>query len=122
MESIATVPIAAVISSIGQFVDVLGVLLITTAVVYATWHFVLGKSEPNTSRYKVYRQTLGKGILLGLEILVAGDIIRTVAVAPTMRTVLVLAVIVAIRTFLSISLEVELNGRLPWSAPKAETD
>jgi uncharacterized membrane protein len=64
--------------------------------------------------YKFLRQELGKAILLGLEILVAGDIIGTVVTEPTMGRVLVLAVIVLIRTFLSLSLEVELEGRFPW--------
>jgi uncharacterized membrane protein len=62
---------------------------------------------------------LGKGILLGLEILVAGDIIATVVTEPTIRSVISLAIIVVIRTFLSISIEVEIEGRFPWQKPKA---
>ena len=58
-------------------------------------------------------------ILLGLELLVAGDIIRTVAIDPTFTSVGVLAVIVAVRTFLSWSLEVELQGRWPWQGGEA---
>ena len=61
-----------------------------------------------------FRKTLGRSILTGLELLVAGDIIRTVSVEPTMDSVLVLGLIVIIRTFLSMSLEVEINGRWPW--------
>ena len=64
------------------------------------------------------RQRLGQGILLGLEFLVASDIIYTVAVELTFETVGVLAVIVLIRTFLSFTLEVELNGRWPWQRAK----
>jgi len=64
--------------------------------------------------YREYRQQLGRAILLGLEFLVAGDIINTVAVDPSFRSVGVLAGIVAIRTFLSFSLEVEIEGRWPW--------
>ena len=60
------------------------------------------------------RQRLGRAIILGLELLVAADILRTVSVAPTLRQVVVLGMIVAIRTFLSFSLEVELKGRWPW--------
>jgi len=52
--------------------------------------------------------------LLGLEFLIAGDIIRTVVVAPTVQNVLVLGLIVLIRTFLSLSLQLEIEGRLPW--------
>ena len=61
-----------------------------------------------------FRQRLGRGILLGLEFLVAADIIHTVAVELTLKTVGVLAIIVLIRTFLSFTLEVELTGRWPW--------
>jgi uncharacterized membrane protein len=64
--------------------------------------------------YRAYRQLLGRSILLGLELLVAADIIRTVAVTPTYESVGVLAIIVLIRTFLSFSLELEITGRWPW--------
>lgn len=64
--------------------------------------------------YRMMRQTFGGVILLGLEILVAGDLIRTVAVEPTLDNVLVLGLIVLIRTFLSFSLEIEINGVPPW--------
>ena len=70
-------------------------------------------SEP-LSVYRSYRQLLGRSILLGLELLVAADIIRTVAVTPTFESVGVLAIIVLIRTFLSFSLELEITGRWPW--------
>jgi uncharacterized membrane protein len=60
------------------------------------------------------RSSLGRAILLGLEFLVAADIINTVAVEPTLTSVAVLAGIVAIRTFLSFSLDTEIEGRLPW--------
>jgi uncharacterized membrane protein len=65
--------------------------------------------------YRLYRQRLGQAILLGLELLVAADIINTVGVDPTLRTVAVLAGVVLIRTFLSFSLEVEIEGRWPWN-------
>ena len=64
--------------------------------------------------YHGFRADLARGILLGLELLVIGDIILTVAVEATVERVVVLAVIVAIRTFLSFSLEVEVNGHWPW--------
>jgi Protein of unknown function (DUF1622) len=66
------------------------------------------------STYRQLRLSIGRGILLGLELLVAGDIIRTVAIAPRFTSIGVVALIVAIRTFLSFSLEVELTGRWPW--------
>ena len=61
-----------------------------------------------------FRSSLGNSILLGLEFLVAADIINTVAIEPTLRSLAVLAGIVLIRTFLSFSLEVEIEGRWPW--------
>jgi uncharacterized membrane protein len=67
-----------------------------------------------TQAYRSLRNHLGAAILLGLELLVAADIIRTVAEAPTLRHVVVLGLIVLIRTFLSFTLEVELEGRWPW--------
>lgn len=66
-----------------------------------------------------YRQSLGRAILLGLEFLVAGDIIRTVVVTPTVTNVAVLALIVLVRTFLSMALELELEGRWPWQRAAA---
>ena len=74
----------------------------------------LRAGESPSENYREYRQGVGKAILLGLEFLVAADIIRTVAVSPTFRSAGVLAVIVLIRTFLSMSLQVELEGRFPW--------
>jgi len=64
--------------------------------------------------YRVLRESLGGVILLGLEILVAADLVRTVAVSPTLANVLVLGIIVLIRTVLSFSLEVEIEGVAPW--------
>ena len=66
------------------------------------------------TRYERYRRDVGRAILLGLEFLVAADIVRTVAFTPSMESVLVLALIVAIRTFLSWSLALELDGHWPW--------
>lgn len=64
--------------------------------------------------YQVLRESFGGVILLGLEILVAADLIRTVAVAPTLENVAILGLIVLIRTFLSFSLEIEIEGVVPW--------
>src|SRR5690606_26358511 len=74
--------------------------------------------------YVPFRRSLGRSILLGLELLVAADIIKTVALTPTLESVAVLGGIVLIRTFLSFSLELEVSGRWPWQkAPKdAEAD
>ena len=100
----------------GQVADVAGVLVLLLGAVLVSALFVvdLARHEPSDSAFLQYRHRLGRAILLGLELLVAADIIRTVAIEPTFRNVGVLAAIVAIRTFLSFSLELEINGRWPW--------
>lgn len=75
---------------------------------------VYSKTKDGKRAYKTMRQSFGGAILLGLEILVAGDLIRTVAVYPTIENVGVLAIIVLIRTVLSFSLEIEIDGVPPW--------
>ena len=70
--------------------------------------------------YRLLRATFGRAILFGLEFLVAADIIRTVAVTPTIQSLSVLAFIILIRTFLSFSLKAEIEGRLAWLPPRLE--
>ncbi len=103
------------IETVGSLLDALGVALIALGLVYALSRFLVGLNLPDA--YKVLRQNIGRAILLGLEVLVAADIIRTVAVTPTAESVAILGGIVLIRTFLSISLQVELDGRWPWQRP-----
>lgn len=97
-------------------VDGAGVAVIVVGIVVATWRALFAAPPDGLDRYSAYRQRLGRAILLGLELLVAGDIIKTVAVAPTLQNMAVLGAIVLIRTFLSFSLELEINGRWPWQA------
>jgi len=99
---------------IGRSVDALGVLIIVIGAVVATGRFLASQRADFGSAYRSYRQGLGRAILLGLEFLIAGDIIRTVVVAPTLENVLILALIVVIRTFLSMALQLEVEGRWPW--------
>jgi uncharacterized membrane protein len=106
------------IDTVGKCVDVAGVATIAVGVVAAAV-MSAGHEVGGASRYRLLRQRMGRAILLGLELLVAADIIRTVAVTPTLESVGVLAIIVAIRTFLSLSLEVELEGRWPWASARA---
>ncbi|GIL06667.1 DUF1622 domain-containing protein [Betaproteobacteria bacterium PRO7] len=98
----------------GTAAEVAGVALIIGGLVVASARYLLPRAGERASRLQRYRQDLGRAILLGLEVLVAADIVRTVAFTPTMESVQVLAVIVAIRTFLSWSLALELEGRWPW--------
>nr|WP_284048068.1 DUF1622 domain-containing protein [Marinobacter sp. ATCH36] len=72
------------------------------------------KKEDKDSVFQELRQSLGRGILVGLEFLIASDIIYTVAVELTFETIGVLAIVVLIRTFLSFTLEVEMYGKWPW--------
>ena len=74
--------------------------------------------EHGRAVYRELRQNLGRAILLGLELLVAADIVRSIARTPTLTDVAILGAIVVIRTFLSFTLEVELEGRWPWQAPR----
>lgn len=99
---------------IGTAVDAVGVLVIVIGALISTHRFLFRRQEGPADSYRLYRQELGRAILLGLEFLVAGDIIRTVAVAPTLENVLILGLIVLIRTFLSIALQLEVDGRWPW--------
>ena len=101
--------VAVVIEVVGIFVIVAGAVIAT--VVFFRQYLT---SYAFKSSFHNYRTHLGRGILLGLEFLVAADIIGTVAVQPTFRNLGVLALIVVIRTFLSFSLEVEIEGRWPW--------
>lgn len=102
-----------IVETIGLAIDGTGVLVIVLGLVTAAYRFILS-SQKTADPYRRLRQDIGRGILLGLEFLVAADIIRTVAVTPTMQGVLVLGLIVLIRTFLSMALQVELEGQWPW--------
>lgn len=104
------------IELVGKAVDVAGVAVIVAGILIASVIFAVrgARSSFSADVYRGYRQGIGRAILLGLELLVAADIIRTVAVSPTFRSVGVLAIIVLVRTFLSFTLEVELGGRWPW--------
>lgn len=105
-----------IVDGIGTLLDLVGVLVIAVGVVVASAVFVFRcwRTRRPVDAYRPYRQGIGRAILLGLELLVGGDIIRTVAVSPTFHSVGVLALIVGVRTFLSFSLEVEIEGRWPW--------
>jgi uncharacterized membrane protein len=109
------------IETVGKVMDAAGVAVIAAGAVLATGIAIgrLLRRTPNT--YRLFRGQLGRAILLGLELLVAADIIRTVAITPTAQSVAVLAGIVLIRTFLSWSLELEITGRWPWQTESQAT-
>lgn len=108
------------IELMGAWGDALGVAVIVVGVVWGLIRFPLDLSRQDAAfAYKMVRNQITRTLLLGLEVLVAADIIRTVAVSPTLLSVAVLAAIVVIRTFLSWSLILEMEGRWPWQ--KAES-
>jgi uncharacterized membrane protein len=105
-----------VMEYIGDVIDAAGVAVIVVGMLISTGAAAVELSRHETGIYRHFRQQLGRTILLGLELLVVGDIVRTVAAQPTLTSVAILAVIVLIRTFLSFSLKVELTGRWPWQS------
>ena len=116
--------ISSLLEHVGTAIDVVGVGVMVIGALAATWLAATARRRaPGSGIYEPYRRNLGRSILLGLEFLVAADIIKTVAVTPTFTSVGVLAIIVLIRTFLSWSLQLEIDGRWPWqrSVPEAET-
>ncbi|WP_369227169.1 DUF1622 domain-containing protein [Streptomyces sp. R39] len=116
------VEIQHIVEMAGRALDAAGVAVIVVGTLWATGLAAIRLYSRQTDVYRGYRRRIGRSILLGLEFLVAGDIIRTVAVAPTYASVGVLALIVIIRTFLSFSLELEITGRWPWQKPAAEPE
>ena len=102
------------VERVGEWVDIAGVALIAIGLILTTARYLMGVRSGASAAYQRYREGLGRTLLLGLEFLVAADIIKTVAITPTFSSVGILAIIVLIRTFLSWSLELELEGRWPW--------
>lgn len=106
-----------VISDVVQVVEAIGAAIM---IVGGAWAFVdyllaLVRPERRPDAYRQLRRRLGQAILLGLEVLIVGDIVRTIIVSPTVESVAVLGMIVVIRIVLSFSLEVEIDGVWPWN-------
>ena len=107
-----------IIAAISEAIDLAGVVIIAAGAALGIALFArdLLRQERIETAYGRLRTFLGRSLLLGLEFLVAGDIIKTVAVEPTFDSVIVLAIIVLVRTVLSLSIDVEIDGRWPWQA------
>ena len=106
----------ALMDDFARWIEWIGVSILVISLVLSVVRAIAGflrKATPSEI-YINTRSFLGRGILLGLEVLIAADLIRTVAVAPTLDNAITLGIIVLIRTFLSFSLDVEITGSLPW--------
>ena len=102
-----------------EVLDITAFAVILIAVAISTAVFLVRVARTGfLANYRDYRANLGRGILIGLEILIAADILKSVVVDPTLQGIAVLGGIVAIRTFLSISLDVEINGHWPWETTR----
>lgn len=106
-----------IISDAVQVVEATGAAIMTIGGLSALVAYAISMVQPptRTEAYQKLRQRLGRAILLGLEVLIVGDIVRTIIVDPTIRSVSVLGMIVVIRIVLSFALEVEIDGVWPWS-------
>ena len=111
-----------IIEVIGSVMDGLGVLVLIVGALYSMSAFLFRRRVGADDPYQSCRKNMGKAILLGLELLVAADIIRTVVVSPTIENVLTLGLVVLIRTFLSLSLQLEIEGKLPWQRTTSQPD
>lgn len=99
-------------------IEMLAVAIILVAVIHAILLGAIQWKRKMGDPYESVRRGIGKGLLLGLELLIAADVIRTVALDPSIRNMAILALLVVIRTFLSWSVSVEIEGRWPWSSAK----
>ena len=107
------------IESVAQAIEVLAVAIILGGILYSFVKCALAPGKQGVETYKQCKYDIGRSLLLGLELLVAADVIRTVALRPNFQNIGMLGILVLIRTFLSWSLVVEMEGRWPWTK-KAE--
>ncbi|HZC07931.1 MAG TPA: DUF1622 domain-containing protein [Ktedonobacterales bacterium] len=119
---------SAVTGGVERGFEIVGLIVLIFGTTYSLLAFLVavlrGKRGPLNGRnaYRALREGLGKAILLGLELLVAADIIHSVTVNPTFVSIGVLGLIVVVRTFLSWSLEVEISGEWPWRRAASRTE
>lgn len=110
------IDVASFAQDAGKLLDAIGVVIILVGFAFATAAMLvtIARRKGVHALYKNYRHNLARSILLGLEFLVAGDIVRTVAGDLDLRSVTVLGIIVIIRTLISMEFETEIEGRFPW--------
>ena len=105
------------IGTSGYLLEAVGVLAVVLGSIVSAFRFLTNlRRISGDNAYREFRRDLGRSIILGLEFLIAGDIIRTVIVSDTLASVAVLALIVLIRAFLSLTLHLEVEGRWPWQS------
>lgn len=97
-----------------EIIEALGVAIIVTGTIFSLAKYIFNKNKAGPKSYQLLRQELGRIILLGLEVLIAADIIATVVTELSLDRVFALGLIVLIRTFLSLSIEIEIEGKIPW--------
>lgn len=102
-------------------IEILGITIIVVGGLISLGRFLLKKQGEKQRSFQIIREELGRAILLGLEFLVAADIIATVTYDSTMEQILKLGLIVLIRTFLSFTLEIEIEGKFPWKQSDSRT-
>ncbi len=114
--------LSEVVETVGKVVESTGVVVIAVGVAVSLWTYLRALPGPagRDRAYDRLRRNLGRTVLLGLEVLVAGDIIRTVALDPSLEAVAALGGIVLIRTFLSFTIETEISGRWPWQGGSSD--
>jgi uncharacterized membrane protein len=111
----------SVIGTAGYAIEAVGVLVIIGGSILSSSAFALRlRTLSANAAYRDLRRDLARSIILGLEFLIAGDIVRTVVVSQTFESVATLALIILIRTFLSLTLHLEVEGRWPWQAPRPD--
>lgn len=111
-----------IISIAGYAIEAIGVFVVVVGLIISSVTFVRSYRQlPEGVAYSTYRRQIGRSIMLGLEFLIAGDIIRTVIVADTLENVAVLGMIILMRTFLSVTLHLEVEGRWPWQHDEKDT-
>lgn len=104
--------IGVLVRIVGSGLELVGVLIIVAGVIWAGGSYVLHTAARHD--YETFKFRVGRALLLGLEVLVAADIVKTIAVEPNVKAFGVLAGLVLVRTFLSWSLLLEIEGRWPW--------
>ncbi len=102
-----------------EAIEAFAVAIIVIAIAHGSVRYLIHLKRQVENAYEQYKAQVGKALLLGLEILVAADIIKTVALEPTLQNVMILGLLVIVRTFLSWSLVVEIEGHWPWRGGKS---